>query len=100
MDNSLKNIIWFGLILIAAGATYGMMSTRLQAVESKQMQLEKIILSDIPEIKERVIRLEVLLERALSEKYFLWVFSHNLTSQIYFSIQCFDNFLIYSMIRH
>ena len=24
MENSLKNIIWFGLILIAAGATYGM----------------------------------------------------------------------------
>ena len=67
MENSLKNIIWFGLILIAAGATYGMMSTRLQAVESKQVQLEKIILSDIPEIKERVIRLEVLLERALGE---------------------------------
>ena len=67
MDNSLKNIIWFGLILIAAGATYGMMLTRLQAVESKQVQLEKIILSDIPEIKERVIRLEVLLERALAE---------------------------------
>ena len=67
MDNSLKNIIWFGLILIAAGATYGMMSTRLQAVESKQLQLETIILSDIPEIKERVIRLEVLLERALAE---------------------------------
>ena len=56
-----------GLILVTAGATYGMMSTRLQAVESKQMQLEKIILSDIPEIKERVIRLEVLLERALAE---------------------------------
>ena len=67
MDNSLKNIIWFGLILIAAGATYGMMSTRLQAVESKQLQLETIILSDIPEIKERVIRLEVLLERALEK---------------------------------
>ena len=67
MDNSLKNIIWVGLILVAAGATYGMMSTRLQAVESKQVQLETIILSDIPEIKERVIRLEVLLERALSE---------------------------------
>ncbi len=67
MDTSLKNIIWVGLILITAGATYGMMSTRLQAVESKQMQLEKIILSDIPEIKERVIRLEVLLERALAE---------------------------------
>ena len=67
MDNSLKNIVWFGLILVTAGATYGMMSTRLQAVESKQMQLETIILQDIPEIKERVIRLEVLLERALSE---------------------------------
>ena len=67
MDTSLKNIIWVGLILITAGATYGMMSTRLQAVESKQTQLEAIILSDIPEIKERVIRLEVLLERALSE---------------------------------
>jgi len=67
MENSLKNIIWVGLILITAGATYGMMSTRLQAVESKQVQLETIILSDIPEIKERVIRLEVLLERALSE---------------------------------
>jgi len=67
MENSLKNIIWVGLILVTAGATYGMMSTRLQAVESKQMQLETIILSDIPEIKERVIRLEILLERALAE---------------------------------
>jgi hypothetical protein len=67
VDTSLKNIIWVGLILITAGATYGMMSTRLQAIESKQVQLEKIILSDIPEIKERVIRLEVLLERALAE---------------------------------
>ena len=67
METSLKNIVWVGLILITAGATYGMMSTRLQAVESKQTQLEAIILSDIPEIKERVIRLEVLLERALAE---------------------------------
>jgi len=67
MDNSLKNIIWVGLILVTAGATYGMMSTRLQAVESKQVQLESIILQDIPEIKERVIRLEVLLERALEK---------------------------------
>ena len=67
METSLKNIIWVGLILVTAGATYGMMSTRLQAIESKQVQLEAIILSDILEIKERVIRLEVLLERALSE---------------------------------
>ena len=67
MDTSLKNIIWFGLILFAAGTTYGMMSQRLQAVESKQNQLEAIILQDIPEIKERVIRLEILLEQALAE---------------------------------
>ena len=67
MDNSLKNIIWVGLILVTAGASYGMMSTRLQAVESKQVQLESIILQDIPEIKERVIRLEVLLERVLEK---------------------------------
>jgi hypothetical protein len=67
MENNFKNIIWVGLILLTAGATYGMMSTRLQAVESKQTQLEAIILSDIPEIKERVIRLEVLLERALAK---------------------------------
>ena len=67
MENNFKNIIWVGLILLTAGATYGMMSTRLQAVESKQTQLEAIILSDIPEIKERVVRLEVLLEKALAK---------------------------------
>ena len=67
MDTSLKNIISFGLILVAAGTTFGMMSQRLQAVESKQNQLEAIILQDIPEIKERVIRLEILLEQALAE---------------------------------
>jgi len=67
MDTSLKNIIWLGLILVTAGITYGMMSQRLEAVESKQQQLEMIILQDIPEIKERVIRLEILLEQALSK---------------------------------
>jgi len=67
VDTSLKNIISFGLILVAAGTTFGMMSQRLQAVESKQNQLEAIILQDIPEIKERVIRLEILLEQALAE---------------------------------
>lgn len=65
METNLKNIIWLGLILVAAGTTYGMMSQRLEAVESKQQQLEKIILQDIPDIRERVIRLEVLLEKAL-----------------------------------
>jgi len=66
METNLKNIIWLGLILVTAGITYGMMSQRLEAVESKQNQLEMIILQDIPEIKERVIRLEVLLEQALA----------------------------------
>ncbi len=67
MDTSLKNIIWLGLILVTAGITYGMMSQRLEAVENKQQQLEMIILQDIPEIKERVIRLEILLEQALAK---------------------------------
>ena len=66
METNIRNIIWLGLILVCAGITYGMMSQRLQAVESKQQQLELIILQDIPEIKERVIRLEVLLEQALA----------------------------------
>ena len=67
METNLKNIIWLGLILVTAGVTYGMMSQRLEAVESKQNQLEMIILQDIPEIKERVIRLEILLEQALAK---------------------------------
>jgi len=67
MDTSFKNIIWFGIILVSAGITYGMMSQRLKAVETNQTQLELIILQDIPEIKERVIRLEILLEQALAE---------------------------------
>ena len=67
METNVRNIIWLGLILVSAGITYGMMSQRLQAVESKQQQLELIILQDIPEIKERVIRLEILLEQALAK---------------------------------
>ena len=67
METSFKNIIWVGLILITAGITYGMMAQRLKAVEINQSQLELIILQDIQEIKERVIRLEILLEQALSK---------------------------------
>ena len=67
METSFKNIIWVGLFLITAGITYGMMAQRLKAVEINQSQLELIILQDIPEIKERVIRLEVLLEQALNK---------------------------------
>ena len=67
METNVRNIIWLGLILVRAGITYGMMSQRLEAVETKQNQLEMIILQDIPEIKERVIRLEILLEQALAK---------------------------------
>ena len=67
METNIRNIIWLGLILVSAGITYGMMSQRLEAVETKQNQLEMIILQDIPEIKERVIRLEILLEQALAK---------------------------------
>ena len=67
METNVRNAIWFDIILVSAGVTYGMMSQRLEAVESQQSRLEMIILQDIPEIKERVIRLEILLEQALAE---------------------------------
>ena len=66
-DFNLRNVVWFAMILVSAGSVYGMMSQKVAALESKQSQLEMIILQDIPEIKERVIRLEILLEQALSK---------------------------------
>ena len=66
-DFNLRNVVWFAMILVSAGSVYGMLSQKVKALETKQSQLEMIILQDIPEIKERVIRLEVLLERALGE---------------------------------
>ena len=59
--------VWFGIILVSAGISYGMVSQKLEALETKQLLLEKAIMQDIPEIKERVIRLEILLEQALVE---------------------------------
>ena len=67
IEINFKNAVWFGIILVSAGISYGMVSQRLEALESKQQLLEKAVIEDIPEIKERVIRLEVLLEKALSE---------------------------------
>ena len=66
-DFNLRNVVWFAMILVSAGSVYGLMSQKVAALESKQSQLEMIILQDIPEIKERVIRLEVMLEQALAE---------------------------------
>ena len=67
IELNFKNSVWFGIILVSAGMSYGMVSQKLSALESKQKLLEKAIMQDIPEIKERVIRLEILLERALDE---------------------------------
>ena len=67
IEINFKNAVWFGIILVSAGISYGMVSQKLEALELKQHLLEKVIMQDIPEIKERVIRLEILLEQALSE---------------------------------
>ena len=67
IEINFKNAVWFGIILVSAGISYGMVSQRLEALESKQQLLEKAVIEDIPEIKARVIRLEILLEQALVE---------------------------------
>jgi len=67
IEVNLRNAVWFGIILVSAGISYGVVSQRLEALETKQLLIEKAIMQDIPEIKERVIRLEILLEQALSE---------------------------------
>jgi len=67
-DFSIRNIVWFSIILVSAGSVYGMMSEKLQAIESKQSMLEKTIIQDIPDIRERVIRLEALLEQNLNQR--------------------------------
>ena len=67
IELNFKNAVWFGIILVSAGISYRMVSQKLSALESKQQLLEKAIMQDIPEIKERVIRLEILLEQALVE---------------------------------
>ena len=67
IEINFKNAVWFGIILVSAGISYGMVSQRLEALETKQLLIEKAIMQAIPEIKERVIRLEILLQQALSE---------------------------------
>jgi hypothetical protein len=67
IEINLRNAVWFGIILVSAGISYGVVSQRLEALETKQLLIEKAIMQDIPEIKERVIRLEILLEQALTK---------------------------------
>ena len=67
IELNFRNAVWFGIILVSAGETWGMLSQRLEAIETKQQMLEKAVIEDIPDIRERVIRLEVLLEQALGK---------------------------------
>ena len=61
-DFNLRNVVWFAMILISAGSVYGMLSQKVEALEEKQRTIEQVVLRDIPEIKERVIKLEVMLD--------------------------------------
>tara|TARA_R110000751_G_scaffold4859_4_gene23314 strand:- start:668 stop:889 length:222 start_codon:yes stop_codon:yes gene_type:complete len=69
-DFSIRNIVWFSMILVSAGSVYGMMTQKLEAIEAKQSMLEQTITQDIPDIRERVIRLEILLQQNLNRKVF------------------------------
>ena len=61
-DFNLRNVVWFAMILISAGSVYGMLSQKVKALEDQQHTIEQVVLRDIPEIKERVIKLEVMLD--------------------------------------
>ena len=67
-DFNLRNLVWFAMILVSAGSVYGMLTKRVTAIETKQIMLEKAILEDIPEIKERLIRLETKIEILINEQ--------------------------------
>jgi len=61
-DFNFRNVVWFAMILVSAGSVYGMLSQKVAALEEKQRKIEQVVLRDIPEIKERVIKLEVMLD--------------------------------------
>jgi tetrahydromethanopterin S-methyltransferase subunit B len=61
-DFNLRNVVWIAMILISAGSVYGMLSQKVKALEEQQRTIEQVVLRDIPEIKERVIKLEVMLD--------------------------------------
>ena len=57
-----------GLTYFGAGASYMMLSSRLEAVEGKTKTLESIAIVEIPEIKERLVRLETKLDILLENQ--------------------------------
>ena len=61
-DFNFRNVVWISMILISAGSVYGMLSQKVRALEEQQRTIEQVVLRDIPEIKERVIRLEVMID--------------------------------------
>ena len=61
-DFNFRNVVWISMILISAGSVYGMLSQKVRALEEQQNTIEQVVLRDIPEIKERVIKLEVMLD--------------------------------------
>tara|TARA_R100000030_G_scaffold59172_2_gene44430 strand:- start:49 stop:270 length:222 start_codon:yes stop_codon:yes gene_type:complete len=67
-DFNLRNLVWFAMILVSAGSVYGMLTQRVTAIETKQIMMENAILEDIPEIKERLIRLETKIEILINEQ--------------------------------
>tara|TARA_R110000824_G_scaffold128636_2_gene289695 strand:+ start:6121 stop:6342 length:222 start_codon:yes stop_codon:yes gene_type:complete len=67
-DFNLRNVVWFSMILVSAGIVYGMLTQRVTALETKQIMMENAILETIPEIKERLIRLETMIEILIDEQ--------------------------------
>jgi hypothetical protein len=67
-DFNLRNVVWFSMILVSAGIVYGMLTQRVTAIETKQIMMESAILETIPEIKERLIRLETKIEILINEQ--------------------------------
>ena len=67
-DFNLRNVVWFAMILVSAGIVYGMLTQRVTALETKQIMMESAILETIPEIKERLIRLETKIEILINEQ--------------------------------
>ncbi len=67
-DFNLRNVVWFSMILVSAGIVYGMLTQRVTALETKQIMMENAILETIPEIKERLIRLETKIEILINEQ--------------------------------
>ena len=67
-DFNLRNVVWFAMILVSAGSVYGMLSQKVEALEDQQHTIEQVVLRDIPEIKERVIKLEVMLDILIKDR--------------------------------